>query len=257
MRTIKLLSVAALTMFSHMGCVAPTVTDEGAAVSQDSLKDSETGFTDGMTEADAPSKQSIATGQAVAGGMEEVPNMSDLEKALILAKYAMVQHRGVPKEHYEKAILYYDTNFERIPNKRYLSVIDFASHSKNRRFFIMDMEGGEMTSYPIAHGKKSDPNDDGRATLFSNVNGSNMSSVGYYLTGETYIGGNGRSLRLDGLSSTNSNARERLVVIHGAAYVSDGRPKQGMSLGCPAFDHAVAQGVIDRLQDGSLIYAMN
>jgi hypothetical protein len=257
MRTIQILSVAALTMFTHMACVAPTATDENAGLSQDSLKDNGTEFTDGMTEADIPSNQSVATGQAVANGMVEVPNLTDEEKAVILAKYAAVQHAGIRNSLYEKAILYYDTNLERIPNKRWLSVIDFAPHSKNHRFFIMDMEGGDMASYPIAHGKKSDPNDDGVASAFSNEDGSNMSSVGYYLTAETYIGGNGRSLRLEGLSATNSNVRERLVVIHGAAYVSDSRPKQGRSLGCPAFDHAVAQGVIDQLKEGSLIFAMN
>ncbi len=256
MRTISILTLAVFTTLSHMACVAPTGTDEATGLTQDAIEQ-DGDFTDGMTEADEVTPASVAAAKDRLKDFEEVPALTDEEKAEILAKYAKVQHSGIREPLYEKAILYYHTNFERIPNKRYLSIIDFRAHSKNRRYYILDMEGGPMTSYPTSHGKKSDPNDDGLATLFSNVNGSNMSSVGYYLTAETYIGGNGRSLRLDGLSRTNSNARERLVVIHGANYVSDGRPKQGLSLGCPAFDHAVAQGIIDRLQQGSLIYAMN
>lgn len=256
MRTIKLLTLAFLTMCTHMACAAPMETDEPEGVSQDSLSE-ESSFRDGLTAADDVSQESIDAAHARVDGFVNVPSLTAAEKAAILAKYESVPHAGIRTALYESAILYYDVNLARIPNKRWLSIIDFASHSKNARFYILDMNGGALSRYPVAHGAKSDPNDDGLATSFSNANGSNKSSVGYYLTAETYIGGNGRSLRLDGLSPTNSNARERLVVIHGANYVSSGRPKQGMSLGCPALSHSVAQDVIDKLEAGSLVYGMN
>lgn len=256
MRISKLLPVAAIVMLSHMACVAPTGSDEATDRSQDNLADNAGGVTEGPGEADRPSKESVVAGKSLAAGMVE-PNLTEEQKAAVLAKYASVQHPGVRAALYEKAITYYDANLERIPNKRWLSVIDFSLHSKHHRFFLMDMEGGEMTSYPIAHGKNSDPNDDGIATEFGNVNGSYKSSVGYYFASETYQGDLGRSMRLDGLSATNSNVRERIIVVHGASYVVDGWPKQGKSLGCPAFEESVVQGVIEKIKDGSVIYAMN
>lgn len=206
---------------------------------------------------EAISQEALEQGRRNTEGFVDVPDLTPEQKDAILSRYADVPHVGVRQELYEKAILYYDTNLERIPNKRWLSVLDFAKHSKYRRFYLLDMEGGPMASYVVAHGKKSDPNDDGVATSFSNVDGSNQSSIGYYLTAETYIGSNGRSLRLDGLSATNSNARERLIVIHGADYVEDGRAKQGLSLGCPAFSHDIVQGLIDKVKAGSVVYAWN
>lgn len=254
MRTTALTKLAALTLLTHLACTAGVEETEGVSGSRLSQDDS---VGDGLTAEDAVSQESIDAARERVGGFVNVPNLTAAEKQAILARYATVQHDGIRQPLYEDAILYYDTNRERIPNKRWLTVLDFRSHSRNRRFFVLDMDGGTMKSYPVAHGAKSDPDDDGLATSFSNVNGSNKSSVGYYLTAETYIGGNGRSLRLDGLSTTNTNARERLIVVHGADYVADGRPKQGMSLGCPALSHSIAQGVIDQLQAGSLLYAMN
>jgi hypothetical protein len=247
-------------MCSQVACVASAdqespqgpLSQEAATTDNGKERDDQ----DGLTKDDEPSQESIETARgSVADFLQTSPAVVD--KDAVLAKYASVQHAGIRTALFEGAILFYDANLARIPNKRWLTIIDFASHSKDQRFFVLDMTGGPMASYPVAHGKSSDPNDDGLATSFSNANGSNQSSVGYYLTAETYIGGNGRSLRIDGLSTTNSNARERLVVIHGSDYVANGRPKQGRSLGCPALPHSVVQGVIDQLQSGSLIYAMN
>src|SRR5690606_40142215 len=56
---------------------------------------------------------------------------------------------------------------------------------------------------------------------------------------ETYVGGNGYSLRMDGLEpGFNDRARERLIVMHGADYVDPRQALQqgrlGRSFGCPA-----------------------
>lgn len=237
MRNVLLSVVIMLGVVVHAGCVAPSVEDADVGVSEGALE--------------------VARAR-VAGFEEADPSaIAPEERSAILARYAEIPHSGVREELFERAVLYYDKNVERIPNKRWLSILDFSRHSRERRFFVLDMDGGPMASHPVAHGKLSDPDDDGVATVFSNVNGSNQSSIGFYLTAETYLGSNGRSLRLDGLSTTNSLARERLIVIHGADYVEDGRPKQGRSLGCPAFPHAIAQPLIDQVKAGSLIYAWN
>ena len=47
----------------------------------------------------------------------------------------------------------------------------------------------------VAHGKKSGER---LATSFSDVEESNKSSIGFYITGETYEGSNGFSLMLHG-----------------------------------------------------------
>jgi hypothetical protein len=116
------------------------------------------------------------------------------------------------------------------------------------------MRTGAVESQPVAHGNKSDPDDDGYATIFSNTVNSLMSSVGFALTAETYQGRNGYSLRLDGLQETNSKLRERAVVVHKSSYVSTSRTKQGRSYGCPALPVDASERIIDKIKGGSLIY---
>jgi len=77
----------------------------------------------------------------------------------------------------------------------------------------------------------------------------------HFKTAETYVGNNGYSLRLDGLSTSNSNARSRAIVIHGASYVTPGE-KIGRSYGCPALEMNVHQDVIDRIKGGALLFAV-
>lgn len=160
----------------------------------------------------------------------------------------------VPQNLLAEALKFYEENASKIKNKRLMGVIDFKAHNSKERFFIIDMESGRVESYLTAHGKNSDPDYDGYATKFSNTPDSLMSSLGFYLTAETYNGNNGYSLRLDGLSTTNSKARERAIVIHGADYVTPG-PKIGRSYGCPALEMRYHQDLIDRLKNGALLYA--
>lgn len=160
----------------------------------------------------------------------------------------------VPKNLLSEALNFYQQNQAKIQNPKLMGIIDFKAHNSNERFFLIDMQSGFVETYLTAHGKNSDPDFDGYATKFSNVDGSLMSSLGFYLTAESYYGSNGYSLRLDGLSSTNSNARARAIVIHGADYVSPGG-KIGRSFGCPALEDRYHQDVIDRLKGGTLLFA--
>lgn len=160
----------------------------------------------------------------------------------------------VPKNLLSEALNFYQQNQAKIQNPKLMGIIDFNAHNSKERFFLIDMQSGFVETYLTAHGKNSDPDFDGYATKFSNVDGSLMSSLGFYLTAESYYGSNGYSLRLDGLSSTNSNARARAIVIHGADYVSPGG-KIGRSFGCPALEDRYHQDVIDRLKGGTLLFA--
>jgi hypothetical protein len=149
---------------------------------------------------------------------------------------------------------------ERYPESRprYWGIVNFDLHSSKPRLFVFDVGSRATLSYLCAHGKGSEgPTDDGMADVFSNVEGSNASSLGIYRCAETYSGKNGYSLRLDGLEDTNSQARSRAIVMHGADYVSEKFAEKygriGRSDGCPALDHAYSTSVIDQMKQGSLL----
>lgn len=107
----------------------------------------------------------------------------------------------------------------------------------------------------VAHGKNSG---ELYATKFSNEIGSNKSSIGIYEAAETYIGKHDLSLRIDGKDATNSNARERAIVIHKADYVVPnykGTDRAGRSEGCFVVNPTDIDEVIENLKNGSYINA--
>lgn len=169
-------------------------------------------------------------------------------------KAADMQFSQVPAGMLERALGYFHANSGGISNRDFMGIIDFSQHSSRPRFYIVDMRDGSVKAIRVAHGRGSDPDHDGFATLFSNTPNSNASSLGFYLTGETYIGKYGKSMRLHGLSSTNSNALSRAIVIHEAAYVQEASVKQGRSFGCPAVAASEIANVISSLKGGALIY---
>ncbi|MCG7199805.1 murein L,D-transpeptidase catalytic domain family protein [Marinobacter pelagius] len=138
-----------------------------------------------------------------------------------------------------------------------LAVIDFSLPSSQERMWIFDVRTGDLLLRDlVAHGRKSG---NFRSTAFSNVEGSNMSSIGLFRGSESYYGKHGYSLRLDGLEpGVNDLARQRAIVIHGADYVSDSWVDQygriGRSLGCPAVDNQVIEEVVDSLKGGQLVF---
>ncbi len=139
-----------------------------------------------------------------------------------------------------------------------LAVIDYAQPSTARRLWIFDLQRQRLLLNDlVAHGRLSGEN---LATRFSNALDSHQSSLGLFRAAESYRGKHGYSLRLDGLEpGVNDHARERAIVIHGAAYVdprlarSQGRI--GRSLGCPAVRPEVARMVVDQLKGGQFVFA--
>lgn len=138
-----------------------------------------------------------------------------------------------------------------------LSVIDFSLPSSKERLWIFDVEAGELLYHSlVSHGRNSG---DLMAKKFSNINSSFMSSLGFYVTGETYQGKHGYSLRLDGVEKGfNDRARERAIVIHGADYANREFVKDtgrlGRSLGCPALPMDIYKEVINTIKDGSCLF---
>jgi hypothetical protein len=139
-----------------------------------------------------------------------------------------------------------------------LTVIDYSLPSTQPRLWVLDLERGKVLYHGlVAHGAGSG---DKYASHFSNVNDSRATSLGLFLTGDTYEGGNGYSLKLQGLNpGVNDLAEMRHIVMHGAWYVSDEHARQfgmiGRSWGCPALPQADAQPVIDAIKGGTFVYS--
>lgn len=162
---------------------------------------------------------------------------------------------SIPADLKRKALEYFKANSGKIENKRYIGVVDFAAHSSKDRFWILDLQTGAEHAMHVAHGTGSDPDGDGYATKFSNTPNSKASSLGFYLTGALYTGKHGKSMRLHGLSSTNSNALARAVVVHDSNYVREGNYRAGRSFGCLAVANTEIGNVLASLRGGALIYA--
>jgi hypothetical protein len=140
-----------------------------------------------------------------------------------------------------------------------IGVVDFSLPSAEPRFHLVDLVGGKVESFRVAHGKGSDPAHSGFLNHFSNVPGSEATSSGTYTTAETYNGKYGLSMKVDGRDWTNNNANSRAIVIHNAWYAEDdavvAHGKLGRSQGCFAFSRASQFQVMNRLAGGRMIYA--
>jgi hypothetical protein len=141
---------------------------------------------------------------------------------------------------------------------RTLTVIDYSKPSSEKRLWVYDLNTRELLYEElVAHGQGTGAN---LATKFSNLPDSHQTSLGLFVTDETYVGRNGYSLRLDGLDKGfNDRARARAIVMHGAPYVNPSFVKAngrlGRSHGCPAVSDAVARKLIDRVKGGGLVFA--
>jgi hypothetical protein len=139
-----------------------------------------------------------------------------------------------------------------------LTLIDYSRPSVEPRLWVFDLASGRLLFKElVAHGRNSGDN---MATRFSDDMNSHQSSLGLFVTGDTYVGSNGYSLRLDGLEpGFNGRARDRAIVMHGAPYVnaalSSSQGRIGRSWGCPALREAVARDVIDTIRGGGVIFS--
>lgn len=144
-----------------------------------------------------------------------------------------------------------------IPDPSILTIIDYSQSAKNRRLYVIDMKGAKMIYNTfVSHGRGSGSE---YAADFSNAQHSNKSSLGFLITGETYIGGAGYSLRLDGVEpGINDQVRARNVVMHGSRFVNYQRIFErgtiANSLGCPAIPLSDHRLVIDKIKGGTCMF---
>jgi hypothetical protein len=145
----------------------------------------------------------------------------------------------------------------RILNESIIAIVDFSQPSSQKRLYVLDMQNYKVLfNTLVAHGRNSGKE---WASSFSNRPSSYKSSPGFYITGETYFGDNGYSLKLNGIEhGINDNAMQRAIVIHGADYVNESYIQSqgyiGRSQGCPAVPRGEAREIIDAIKEGTCLF---
>lgn len=138
-----------------------------------------------------------------------------------------------------------------------LTIVDFSKSSRQKRLAVIDLKSNTLEySTVVAHGRNTGAE---YARSFSNQPRSNKSSLGFYVTQETYIGAHGLSLKLDGFEKgINDKARERAIVMHGAAYADErtisSKGYLGRSFGCPALPTHLTQKIIQKIKNGNCLF---
>lgn len=166
---------------------------------------------------------------------------------------------GLKKIVFDKAIAGWIILKQRnqLPRSELLTIVDFSQSSNSKRLYIIDLDKiiVVLNTY-VAHGRNSG---DEYAIAFANKLNSYKSSLGFYLSEQTYNGAHGLSMRLKGLEKgINDDAENRGIVMHGATYVSESFIKNcgrlGRSQGCPAVPQELCQPIINYIKNGSCIY---
>jgi L,D-transpeptidase-like protein len=137
-----------------------------------------------------------------------------------------------------------------------VTVIDYSRPATEKRLWVVDVESDSIlaTEY-VAHGEGSGglvP------SKFSNQDGSHQSSLGTFITGETFIGVRGRSLPLHGVEAgINDNAYTRGLLIHGTPNVSEARALRGtmgLTEGCAGVPSKSARRLIKLIGEGTVVF---
>lgn len=166
---------------------------------------------------------------------------------------------GLSKAAFDNAMKGYNhfLSAGKLNNEDILSIVDFSLPSSKKRLFILDVRKQKLLFHTyVSHGRNS-----GResATQFSNEPESFKSSLGFFITKDTYIGKHGFSLRLQGEEKGfNDNAMSRAIVMHNASYVDESLVRSqgyiGRSLGCPAVPEKLHKPIIEKIKNGSCLF---
>lgn len=186
-------------------------------------------------------------------------SLADSSRLNFLYDSLSLDSLGLSSEAYHKAIGGFLSLLlaGEVHNPGILSIIDFSLPSTQKRLFILDLYNGRILfNTLVAHGRNS-----GKliANRFSNRCNSLMSSLGFYVTGEPFIGQHGYSLRLEGKEKGwNDNVCRRAIIMHPANYVSEAHIQQwgylGRSEGCPAIPETLDRPIIDVIRGGSCLF---
>ena len=182
-----------------------------------------------------------------------------IEATAVMYDSLHLQDLGLCEQAFDYAVKGYEYMKEngRIINENVISIVDFTKPSSQKRLFVVDLKLRKIlfNTY-VAHGQSSGKE---YATHFSNKPESFQSSLGFYLTSDTYTGKNGFSLHLNGIEKgINDKAEDRAIVMHGAPYVSESLIRSqgyiGRSWGCPAVPEKLNKPIIEKIKNGSCLF---
>jgi hypothetical protein len=175
------------------------------------------------------------------------------EEAELLYDSLQLEEAGLSKDAFGFAYKGYEALLEKkkVSQPGYLTICDFSQSSKQKRLYLIDLINYKilLNTY-VAHGRNSGGE---YATRFSNNPKSLQSSLGFYITKNTYRGEHGLSLRVEGLEpGFNDRAYRRAIVVHGADYIGDG--EIGRSFGCPAVPKNESKTIINTIKGGTCLF---
>lgn len=205
------------------------------------------------------SNKNIATSSATSGLSNEAKMLLAEERFTQLYQGIAWGASAQPAyEVFRKGMIGY-LNLQRqnkLSKKGILTLIDFSLPSVQKRMWVLDLNNQKLLFHDlVAHGKNSGHN---MANAFSNIAESYQSSLGFYVTAETYFGKHGLSLRLAGQEKGfNDQAMARAIVMHGADYVNKEIIKSGRlgrSFGCPAVSREIADQVIKTVAERTCLF---
>lgn len=188
---------------------------------------------------------------------ESLNPIEDIALSSLKQRYQEMQLQNlISYELFEQAVK--GMNHIKRRKKNLLTIVDFSRSANEERLFILDLDAKKiLLKSLVSHGKGSG---EVFATSFSNKSGSNKSSHGFFLTGSSYRGKNGFSLRLHGLErGVNHLAYNRTLVIHAADYVCERyietNGRLGRSKGCFAVPEDQNRKIIDLIANRTVLYA--
>ncbi|MBI1343590.1 MAG: hypothetical protein GC171_11705 [Terrimonas sp.] len=182
-----------------------------------------------------------------------------IEKADLLYDSLNLGGMGLSQEAFEYAYKGYMYLVKKglIEKTGIITICDFSQSSRKKRLYLVDIESREvlMNTY-VAHGRNSGGE---FANSFSNNPRSHKSSLGFYITSNTYNGGHGLSLRIKGVEKgINDRASQRNIVVHGSDYVGENYLQtgnfMGRSFGCPAVPQQKTKELIELIKDGTCFF---
>lgn len=170
--------------------------------------------------------------------------------------------KGLSKEAFDFAMAGWEDLLDKgkLKNDSIITIIDFDQPSYKKRLYVLDVKNNKILFNTwVAHGMNTGKE---WAQSFSNHENSHKSSLGFYVTENTYLGSNGFSLKLLGQEKKlNDNAYQRAIVMHGAAYVSqsfiNAQGYIGRSHGCPAVPETLNRPIIEKIKNGSCLFIYN
>ncbi len=190
---------------------------------------------------------------------KEVP--ASIKKTASVYDSLHLAGHGLSRQAYDYAVRGFNRLADKglLKNDSVITIVDFDQPSYNKRMYILDIKNYKILFRTwAAHGKNT-----GRETAnsFSNSPNSHKSSLGFYITEQTYNGENGYSLKLMGMEKSNCNAQKRAIVLHGAPYVSQRTIESmgfiGRSHGCPAVPTELSKPIINTIKNGSCLFIYN